>query len=114
MRIDLDKKKLAKGILICFFMIVIPLLLGFLLSYFLKRNSLFETITCLFSLAYLFLLLIQLKRKDNLVYRKNKYKNKEEYRESVDHVRYVHNQTILSVAALTLVLSSLLIFFFYK
>lgn len=114
MRLDLDKKKLAKGIILCLTMFLVPLLVGFLLSYFLKRNSLFETITCLFSLVYFLLALFGLTKKDNLLYRKNKYKNKEEYKESQDHEKYVYTQTILLLPAIVLVLSSILIFFFYK
>ena len=113
MKMNKDIRKRIRRILLSAALLIVPLLLGFLLSYFLEKKSLFETITVLFALLYLLLFLFRLMKNDNLVYRKGKYKNKEEYRESEDRERYLQGQLVLAVPILLLVLSSVFIYFFY-
>ena len=108
-----DRKKRIGEILLSVLLVVFPLLLGFLLSFFLKRKNLFESIAALFALVYLLVFLFRLMKKDNLVYRKGKYRSKEEYKESIDHERYRNGQLLLLFPILVLILSSVLIYFFY-
>ena len=114
MRVDLDRKRVLKGSLISLGMAVFPLVLGFLLSFSLKRASLFETICSLFVLVYLAIVLIMVVRKDELVYRKGRFKNKEEYRQSEERMKFRFRMIVLLVPIVLLIVSSVLIFFFYS
>ena len=107
-------KKIVKGIIFILVLSVIPLLIGFLCSYFLDRNNLFETICALFSLVYLFIFLIRLGKKDNIYYRKNKFKSKDEFKSSDLYKKYIFIQIVLVISILILIVSSIFIFFFYK
>ncbi len=107
-------KKMIKGIISILILTVVPLLIGFLCSYFLDRKNLFETIAALFAIVYLFIFLIRLGRKDNIYYRKNKYKSKDEFKSSDLYKKYIFIQIILTICICILVVSSLFIFFFYK
>lgn len=109
-----DLKKIVKGILIVLILTVVPLLVGFLCSYFLDRKNLFETITALAAIVYIFVILIRLGRKDNIYYRKNPYHSKDEFKQSDIYKKYVYFQIILLIAVLILVISSIFIYFFYK
>lgn len=109
-----DKKTIIKNMILETILIAVPLLLGFLLSFFLQRKNLFETVTAFFSLVYLLLFLFRISRKDNLVYRKNKYSSKEEYHQSADYKNYKDFQLLFSFAVLALVVSSVLIYFLYS
>lgn len=107
-------KKIFQGIIAILIMTVLPLIIGFLFSYFLDRKNLFETICALFSLVYLFAFLIRLGRKDNIYYRKNKFKSKDEFKSSDLYKKYIFIQIVLIISFLILVISSIFIFFFYK
>lgn len=106
-------KKIIISISIVIGLTSLPILIGFLCAHFIQKPNYFETITTLFSLAYLFVFLIKVARKDNLVYRKGKYKSKEEYKESDSYQSYKKTQLILLISCLILVISSLIIFFTY-
>lgn len=91
----------------------IPILVGYLFSIGFDRPVIFETVPALFALIYLMWILFQVGRKDNLLYRKGKYKSKEDYKSSEDYQRYKRNQLLLLIPVVLLVVSSLFIFFFY-
>ncbi len=109
----IDKKVLLKRILLVLLFSLVPIGLGFLFGLIFSRKVIVESIPALFAVVYFFLVVIRFARKDNLLYRKNKYPSKEDYKQSNDYKKYIVGQIILLISALLLVLSSLLLFFFY-
>ncbi len=109
-----DIRKLMKGLIAVLILCAVPILAGFLFSYFFDRKLLFETIVALFSLIYFFIIVIRLSRKDELYFRKGKYHSKDEFRQSEDYRKYVSFQLVFLIPTLILVIISIFLFIFYR
>jgi hypothetical protein len=106
--------KIVKGGIFVLVFCVVPILAGFLFSFFFERKVLFESIVAMFALAYFFIALIRLSLKDNLYYRKGKYHSKDEFKISEDYRKYVSFQIRYLTAGILLVIVSIFLFVFYR